>query len=473
MDITPTGIEGFDEILGGGLKKGWCYLLKGTPGSGKTIFGLQFLLEGVRRGEKCVLLSFDESMEEIELQAEGFGWRLDGIHVIEKLKDLDVLSGGLLFYDFDTKTELSSFIESITKIRELQNVDRVFIDGIGAIRDMTKDPVISRRILASLMCFLNSVGATTIMSCDMTTEYGKEPMSYLMSGEFVLERVEKRDGDVVGVLHALKYRCGRAHLGRHYYEITRNGIVVYPIVPVMEFSKVRRRGLVSTGSSELDEMLGGGIYEGSSVIISGKSGVGKTNVCLQILKENDIRGNVGVLYSFEESEEEIAERFRRLFGYEPKRVLVRNMEQVNLGKFYTTVMRDFKAERPKMIAIDPVNHLSDVSLSPKELLRILRLIRSQVRGRGTILICVSEIGEALDVFRFTGLGISQFADYIISGRFVEIEGELVKTISVIKNRFGDHEKAIRILEIEEGKGLKISEPLKGYTGIMSGVMRRD
>ncbi len=474
MEKVPTGIPGFDEILKGGLRKGWTYLVKGTPGSGKTIFGLQFLIEGLKRGEKCAYISFDETAEEVRLQAEGFGWNLEGAHIIDKVRDLDIISSNIVFYDFDTTAEIASFVESITKIKELEAINRVFIDGIGALRDLTKDPIISRRILVSITCFLNSIKATTLMSCDMTTEFGKDIISYITSGEFVLERVERKDGEMLRILHVLKYRGGDAYLGRHYFDITPRGIVVYPIIPMINERKaVEDRKLLSTGNNELDMMLGGGIYEGSSVIIAGKSGVGKTNICLQILKENDIRGDVGILYTFDETKELLMHRLRTLFNYEPKNIVIREVStKMSLGKFYSMIMNDVKMHKPKIVAIDPINYLTNIALTPKEFLKTLRMIRVQLRDMGAVFICIDEVAEALGVFRLTGSGISPYADYLIFGRFMEIEGELVKTISVVKNRFGNHERSIRVLDIKEREGLKISKPLKEYTGIIRGVMMK-
>ncbi len=473
VEKIPTGIPGFDEVLKGGLRKGWTYLIKGTPGSGKTIFGLQFLMEGVKRGEKCVYLSFDETAEEIALQAECFGWSLDGIRVIDRVEDMDISKGNLMFYDFDTTAEIISFVESVTKIKEFEKVDRVFVDGIGALRDLAKDPTISRRILLSITCFLNSVKATTLMSCDMTAEFGKDIVSYVTSGEFVLERIERRDGIVRRVIHVLKYRGGDVYLGRHYFEITPKGIVVYPIIPMIKEGKIERRKLLSTGNRELDMLLGGGIYEGSSVVIAGKSGVGKTNICLQILKGCDLRGESGILYTFDETEDQIWHRLKVLFNHEPKNIIIREVTtDISLGEFYNMVMNDVKTIGPKVVVIDPINYLSHVALTSEELVRTIKLIKSQLRNLGTVFVCVDEIVEAMNVFRLTGLGISPYADYLISGRFVELEGELVKTIAVIKNRFGDHERSLRILDIEEGRGLKISEPLKEYTGIMKGVITK-
>ncbi|AIG98357.1 RecA-superfamily ATPase implicated in signal transduction [Archaeoglobus fulgidus DSM 8774] len=460
----PTGIPGLDDVLKGGLEKGWSYLIKGEPGTGKTIFGLQFLLAG----EKSVYISFDEVFDEVKLQAERFGWSLDNIHFVDKVKEMDILSGDVLFYD--NISDITEFIESITKLKELENVERVFIDGIGVLKDATKDISIYRRILSSIVNFLNSIGATTIISAEMTGDVGKDVISYLTSGEFVLRRRKRRDGRVFRTIEVLKYRGGDAYLGEHYFNITPKGIVVYPVIPVYKPKEYEWK-LISTGNTELDKMLGGGILKGSKVYIAGKTGVGKTSLCLQILKANDEKGNVGILYAFDESKDEILRKYKEVFDYEPKKLVVREVEDISLGEFYNMVIEDIKLE-PEIVAIDPLNAVDEMAISTAEFLSMLSLLKSQLEGLGITFIGIYEITQPISEFHFTGAGMSRFADYLIVGRHMEMEGELLKAIAIVKNRFGNHERTVRILDIESGKGLKIGEPLKEYSGIMSGVIRR-
>ncbi len=471
----PTGIPGFDEVLRGGLEKGWAYLLKGGPGSGKTIFGIQFLMEGVKRGEKAVYISFDETRKEVELQAKSFGWSFDApnFHFIDKVSEMDILTSDLLFLDFDSINEIQKFIESIIKLEELEGADRVFIDGIGILRDVAKDASIYRRIMSSIISFLNRNNATTLISEELVSEVGREIISYLTSGEFILERRERKDGEIFRCINVFKYRGGNAHLGRHYFDITPNGIEVYPIIPVLEKTN-GKRSVLSTGDVNFDAMLGGGIYEGSEVLITGKSGVGKTSLCLQILKENDMKGNTGIIYSFEECKEVIERRYTELFNYKPSKLLIKEVSPygMNLGKFYRMVINDVKAYNPKIVVIDPVNTLHRMAFSLEELERALEILYSQLTNAGITLIQTYEVSQAADVFHFTGSGISYLADYLILGRYMEINGELVKTITVIKNRFEDHERTVRILDMKHGEGLKIGSPLKEYSGIMSGVIKQ-
>lgn len=248
------------------------------------------------------------------------------------------------------------------------------------------------------------------------------------------------------------------------------GIVVYPVIPVYKPKEYERK-LISTGNTELDKMLEGGILKGSKVYIAGKTGVGKTSLCLQILKANDEKGNVGILYAFDESKDEILRKYKEVFDYEPKKLVVREVEDISLGEFYNMVIEDIKLE-PEIVAIDPLNAVDEMAISTAEFLSMLSLLKNQLEGLGITFIGIYEITQPISEFHFTGAGMSRFADYLIVGRHMEMEGELLKTIAVIKNRFGNHERTIRILDIESGKGLKIGEPLKEYSGIMSGVIRR-
>jgi len=472
---VPTGIPGFDKVLRGGLESGWSYLLKGGPGSGKTIFGLQFLLEGAKKGEKVVYLSFDESGEEIVMQAESFGWNIDSpnFYFIDKVSEMDILSSDLLFIGFDSVNEIYNFIESITKLSELKDASRVFIDGMSILRDASKDPSIYRRIVSSIIQFLNRKNITSIIAEELTAEVGREIVSYLTSGEFVLERAVRNDGEVFRTINVLKYRGGNAWLGRHYFDITSQGITVHPIIPLSPGKAKKNKKLISTGSFELDTMLGGGIYEGSDVLIAGKSGVGKTNMCLQMLIENDRMDRLGILYSFEESENAITHRLRTLFNYTPSKLLVKHISPygMNLGRFYRMVTSDVEAYDPSIIVIDPINSLHRMALAPEELTRALQLLYAYLSERGTLMLQTYEVSEATDVFQFTGGGISYLCDYLVLGRFMETNGELLKVIGVMKNRFGDHERTLRVLHMKSGEGLKVGEPLRNYTGLMGGVLK--
>ena len=467
----PSGIPGLDEILRGGLNKGWTYLVKGEAGCGKTIFGLQFLLEGVRNKEKCIFISFDETLDEITAQAENFNWNVEDIIFVDKVKDMDILAGDITFYDFDTLSELQKFLDSIIKLKEIEQVDRVFIDGAGAIGDVIKDRILCRRVFSSLINFFNSMSCTTIISTEIEA-FKDGLLSYLTSGEFILEKVKKENEEVIRTINVSKYRGGKVYLGRHYFEINESGIEIYPIIPVLKKKKYSRV-LISTGDKNLDSMLGGGIYKGSRVLIAGKSGVGKTLISMQILKENDRRGSPGLLYSFEESESFIEERFLGIFNHVPSKIVIKDLsETTNPGKIYKIILDDVKAINPEIVVLDPVNYLEEQSFSKMEFKKILSLILSQLSNAGITTICTYEVSQPLTEFHFTGVGLSRFADYLIIGKYMEIYGELLKTIAVMKNKFGNHERTFRVLNVKKGKGLEIGPPLKEWSGIITGMIEK-
>ncbi len=393
---------------------------------------------------------------------------MDKIKFVDRLSDLSVLSQDIVFWDTNTKSEVFDFIYSVEEATK--DSSRVFIDGIGVLSDMVKDVALYRRILSTILYKLNSRGITTLISAETYREVGREVISYIVSGEIVLDRVE-RNGRIFRVLKLLKFR-GDAYVGDHYFEIKPGRIEVYPIIPYKP-ERVWKREVISTGNKELDDMFKGGITRGSHLMITGKTGVGKTNLCLQILIQNDMRGENGILYSFDESAEALSERIQRIFGYEPKNLTIRECSEISsIGEFYNSVVEDFKSVKPSVVAIDPINLLEYYSISKDQVVDVLSKLGRFLKASGGVMISVIESPETLDVFHFTGYGVSQFADYLLIGRHIELEGELLKAIAVVKNRFGDHERTFRILSIEEGKGLSIGAPLKAYSGIMSGVFEK-
>lgn len=468
IQIIPSGIPGFDRVLNGGLIKGCSYLVKGGPGSGKTIFGLQFLLEGIKNGEKSAFISFEESEKEVQMQAKSFGWDIDDVVFIDLTKEFDILSSNFLFLDSDNLSEINSFIQTIAEKEELKGVERLFVDGCSVLRDIINNDALFRRIFSSIVNFLSEKEITALVSDEMMLDIGREAISYLTSGEFVLECHERRDREILRTINIVKYRSGSAYIGRHYFEITDRGIVVYPIIPNSFDVKPRER--FSTGNPDLDSLIGP-LYTNSTIMITGKSGVGKTNTSLQFLLENDRKGCVGILYTFEEDEEEIKRRYKDIFDYTPKKIVIRRLSpySLNIGMFYNIVEEDVSFLKPSMIVIDSINLLEKTVLMGEELERVLHFIQVLLRSNGVTLILIHELLESVDIFQYSG-GLSHFADYVILGRHVEMKGKLLKAIYTIKNRFGDHERSARIIDFR--KGLEIGRPLEEYSGIISGYYRK-
>jgi circadian clock protein KaiC len=466
---VSSGVYGLDDVLKGGFIQGYPYLIKGGPGSGKTLFGLHFLAEGVRNGEKVVYISFDESVNEIKRQGRDFDIPVDKIDFVDMLSSFGILTKDQIY--LWTSSSLSEIFDFIKAIEEVAgDAKRAFIDGIGVLSDVIRDGALYRRIISTIVRRLSSNGVTTLLSAEAYEDPGRSMISYVVSGEIILE-VRERDGRVLRLLKLLKFR-GDAYIGTHYFDIKQGKIQVYPII---EFPIQRnwKKEIVSTGNLELDRMFGGGILRGSHIIVSGKNGVGKTNICLQLLMENDKRGETGVFYSFDESEDIIFERFKKIFNYEPKNLVFREFENISsIGEFYANAVEDLRNLNPSIVVVDPANVLEYYSVSKNEIVGAMTKLENLMKQSGGIMVSVLEITEAMDVFHFTGYGVSQFSDYLLSGRHIELDGELLKAIAVVKNRFGDHERSFRILEIKDGEGLKIGEPLREFAGIISGHFQK-
>jgi circadian clock protein KaiC len=463
-----SGIPGLDRVLNGGFIKGGSCLIKGGPGTGKTLFGLYFLSEGVRRGEKSVFISFDENVAEVKKQGKNFKLPVEKIEFIDKFSTFSLLGKDAVLWSDDAMAEIVDFVDSIES--EAGEADRLFIDGIGVISDCVKDKGLYRRIVSTLVNRLSANGTTTLISSEAFEEAGRGLISYIVGGEILLDRFEK-GGRNFRILNLLKFR-GDATIGVHYFEIKKGGIEVYPIVRYPA-KKTWDRGIISTGNAELDSLFGGGIMRGAYVMVCGKTGVGKTNMSLQLLVENDRRGEKGILYTFDESRDVILERIRSVFGYEPKNLVIREASLLsNIGEFYDIAVDDFRAIRPSIVVIDPLNSLEFMARSREEMVYVMEMLKDLVKGSGGIIVQVVETYGAADVFQFSGIGISQFADYILLGRHVELGSEILKAIAVLKNRFGNHERSFRILDIEDGKGLVIGKPLSDYTGLISGTFTK-
>ncbi len=463
---VPTGIPGLDRVLKGGFIKGSSCLIKGGPGTGKTLIGLHFLAEGIKRGERSVFVTFDEKVEDIRKQAEDFGLEADEIEYVDMFSKFSILDADIVLWDQDTKSEILDFLNVVEE--ETQEADRIFIDGIGVISDCVRDSGLGRRIISSVIHKLSGE-STLLVSSEAFEELGRGLISYIVGGEIYLERIEK-DGKVFRVLNLLKFR-GDANIGKHYFNIKQNRVEVYPIIPYRG-EKLWRRELIGTGNAELDKMFGGGIYRGSQVLICGKSGVGKTNIGLQLLVERDRKGEKSLIYSFDESKDYILERLHDLFGHDPKDITIREGLPSSIGEFYDRLLRDFNEIRPSVVIVDPINSLESIAESRNEVVNVLSLLQNFFKQTCTLVVYIHETVETVDVFQFSGYGVSQYADYLLFGRFVELEGEMLKAIAVMKNRFGDHERTFRILDMRSGEGLLVGQPLKDYMGLIRGHFQK-
>lgn len=477
MEKLATHISGFDHISGGGLPQGRTTLVCGSAGSGKTVFGAQFLREGVEAGQNGVFVTFEESADAIRKNMEGFGWDIERWETEKKWAFVDaspkpfenLVEAG----DYDLQGLLVRIKRAIAKV----GAKRVCLDSVGAIFTQLTDTATVRRELFNLASTLNSMNVTTVMTAERTMEYG-EVARYGVE-EFVADNVillrnpleeEKRRRTI----EILKFRGTSHQKGEFPFSIlSEGGILVIPLsaLELKQRSSSRRTG---SGSKDLDEMCGGGFFQDSIVLVSGATGTGKTLMATEFMKGAGAEGERAMFFAYEESTDQLHRNasgwgvdFEALIREKKLKMICEYPENRSLDDHLLSIQRHVKEFKPTRIVID--------SLSALERVSTIRSYREFVVGL-TAFIKEQEISAMFTATTPTLLGgssvteahISTITDSIILLRYVEIFGEMRRGVTVPKMRGSSHDKNIREFIID-GKGMHIGQPFRGVTGILSGA----
>ena len=303
-----TGIAGLDEILGGGLPSNRLYVVEGDPGSGKTTLALQFLLEGVRRGQTCLYITLSETLEELRDVAASHGWTLDGLHLLELESIAERLAEEANYTVYDASdVELG---ETLKRIRaEVERIDptRVALDSVSELKILSQTSVRYRREILALKQFFAGRKCTVLILDDLTTREGEQQLQSIAHGVIRMEREAREYGTTRRQIHIAKMRAVQFIDGRHDFIIKPGGIELYPRLAPGSYL-VDQGEWAASGSSELDALLGGGLDRGASTLLLGPAGSGKTTICSQYLISALQRGEKVACYLFEESPETFLKR---------------------------------------------------------------------------------------------------------------------------------------------------------------------
>jgi circadian clock protein KaiC len=478
--IAPTGIHGLDDIIRGGFPESCIYLVAGPPGTGKTSLAMQFLLEGVKRGERCLYVSLSETRAEIEKVARSHGWDLTDVQMAELIPSEKNLSADAQLTVFSpSEMELGETTEALITAVNKHRPQRLVIDSLSEIRLIAQNALRYRRQVLALKQFFGGNDCTVLMLDDRTGGTEDDHLQSIAHGVVLLEQLANQYGAERRRLRVTKLRGVAYRGGYHDFTIRRGGLDVFPRLVasehVVEFTDENR----PSGNPQLDGLLGGGLPTGTSTLLLGPAGTGKSTVATQFAAAAAARGERVAMFIFDENIGTFRSRSRKL-GLNIEKSLkdggitVQQVDPAELssGEFAAIVRRaaegtDAAGKRASMIIVDSLNGYLNAMPEEKYLTAQLHELLSYLGQQGVVTIMtVTQAGMVGQMS--SPVDTTYLADNVVLFRYFEAGGSVRRAISVVKKRNGFHEKTIRELDLNE-QGIVIGEPLIEFHGVLTGV----
>jgi circadian clock protein KaiC len=473
-----SGIEGFDEILSGGLPSDCFYLIQGDPGSGKTTLALQFLLEGLRRGEKVLYITLSETKAELLKVARSHGWSLDKIPLLE-LSAIESLlrpeSQNTVFHP--SEMELTKVSQILLDEARKHRPSRVVFDSLSEFRLIAETPLRYRRQLLNLKQEFARYRSTVLLLDDKMdgSILGSDPhVLSLTHGVVEMEQLSPDYGTSRRRLRVIKMRGVKFSEGFHDYAIVSGGLRIFPRLVAAEHHISFKREPVASGIKELDELFGGGPDRGTTTLILGPAGTGKSTLATQYAVEMANRGEHSMLFAFDETRDVMLSRAKALgLGLERHidkgMITVQQVDPAELspGEFAVRILQGVE-KGCKLVVIDSLNGYLNAMPGEKYLNNQLHELCSSLNQQGIITILILPL-HGLVGTNEAPVDLSYLADSVVTLRYFEAQGEVKQALAVVKKRSGAHEKTIREFKLESGNGIRIGQPLKEFQGVLSGV----
>jgi circadian clock protein KaiC len=469
-----TGNAGLDEILGGGVDPERMYLFEGQPGSGKTTLALEFLLEGVRRGEPTLYITLSETERELRLVAKRHGWSLKGITIFELIPPETSLDPSQeLTVLHPAEMELSETTQMIFDRVEALAPARIVLDSLSELRLLAQSPLRYRRQILALKHFFSGRKSTVVLLDDLSSQQNDLQLHSIAHGVVLLEQLAIDYGAQRRRLRVVKMRGIDFKGGFHDFTIRHGGLKVYPRLVAAEHHKDFDAEVVLSGNSELDSLLGGGLERGTNALLIGAAGVGKSSLALTYAIAAASRNERSAIFAFDEGRGTMTARAKTLGlplqqSLEKELIDVQQIDPAEMapGEFADAVRRAVEVGGAQVVVIDSLNGY--LNAMPDERFLILQHeLLSYLSQRGVLTILVLAQNGLVGPMD-TPLDISYLADGVLMLRYFEFDGSVRRALSVVKKRSGNHEHTIREFKLSR-QGITVGPPLKGFSGIFSGT----
>jgi circadian clock protein KaiC len=470
-----TGTSGLNDLLLGGLPPGQMYLLEGDPGTGKTTLAMQFIRTGVARGESALYITLSEPRSELEASMRSHGWDPAEIPVAEFTPEEASLSPHEQYTVFHpSEIELANTIERLTAVIDEMKPLRLVIDSLSELRLLSGDVMRYRRQLLALKQFFAGRETTVLLLDDKTTDDHEFQLRSIAHGVIHLSKIQRSFGITRRQIEIIKLRGSSYREGFHDYTIRYGGVRVFPRLIASEHDHQFLSERILSGVASLDAMFGGGIVRGSSTLLSGPTGVGKSTVAIQYAYQSAKRGERAIIYAFDEVLS-IAKARVKSIGMnledeiERGTLIMHQIDPAELspGEFIWQIRRDVEEHDTRVVVLDSLNGFLNSMPGERDLILHLHELLAFLNQKGVATFLVLTL-QGLVGNVHADIDVSYVSDNVVLLRYFEMEGKIHQVISVLKQRVGAHERALREFWLDE-QGIHVGEPLSTFRGVLTGV----
>ncbi|RYF27774.1 MAG: circadian clock protein KaiC [Comamonadaceae bacterium] len=472
--LLSTGIPGLDNVLAGGLPAQHLYLVEGTPGTGKTTLALQFLLTGREAGERGLYVTLSETSQELKQVAASHGWSLDGVEIYDLVSDEGLSEEAEQTILHPSEFELGETTRDVLRLVQELKPDRVVFDSLSELRLLAQSSLRYRRQILALKRYFAQLGCTVLLLDDKSGGAADLHLHSIAHGVLQLEQDSNDYGPDRRRVRVLKLRGVKYRSGEHDFDLDRGGLQVFPRLVAGEHSRAFDNQMHSTGTPALDAMLGGGLMSGSSLLLAGPAGVGKTTTATSCAVAAMQRGAKVAYFLFDEGLNTLRHRSRALgLDIDPfvasGQLSIRSLDpaEVSPGQFAHAVRAAVQEGGAQMVVIDSLNAYLQAMPGGKFLLLQMHELLAYLNLRGVATLLILSLHGTSGEGR-PDVDLSYLSDAMLQFRYFEARGNLLKALSVVKSRTSAHETTIR--EFRLGMhGLEIGEPLMDFQGVMAGA----